>query len=182
MWWKLRVLWYRTDKAPLVAALIFSLVVGALVGAAMSVFNYRDAQAAAVHAFHAKSLECLARNVYYEARGETQAGQYAVAEVTMNRRASPRYPKTICAVVYQKNWDPLRGRWVGAFSWTEFDTLDEPVGPEWQRAVSIAEEVYYQKRAPAMPGVTHFHATYVQPEWSKELERVARIGRHVFYK
>jgi spore germination cell wall hydrolase CwlJ-like protein len=182
MWWKLRVLWYRTDKAPLIAALIFSLVVGALVGAAMSVFNYRDAQAAAVRAFHAKSLECLARNVYYEARGESMAGQYAVAEVTMNRKASPRYPKTVCAVVYQKSWDPLRGRWVGAFSWTEFDSLDEPVGPEWQRAVAIAEEVYYQKRAPAMPGVTHFHATYIQPEWSKERERVAKIGRHIFYR
>jgi spore germination cell wall hydrolase CwlJ-like protein len=182
MLWKLRVIWYRMDKAPLVAALFFALVVGVLAGAATSVFNYRDAQRAAVREFHARSLDCLARNVYYEARGESLAGQYAVAEVTMNRKASPRYPKTVCEVVYQKGWDPLRGRYVGAFSWTEFDSLDEPEGPEWQQAVEIAEQVYYQKRAPAMPGALHFHATYVQPEWSKERPRVARIGRHVFYR
>jgi spore germination cell wall hydrolase CwlJ-like protein len=182
MGWRLRSFWYRIDKAALAAALFFSLVVGGLVGAAMAALDYRDAQRAAVREFHARSLECLARNVYYEARGESLAGQYAVAEVTMNRKAAPRYPKTVCAVVYEKNWDSLRGRWVGAFSWTELDRLDEPRGPEWQRAVAVAEAVYYQKRAPAMPGVTHFHATNVQPDWSKDRQRVARIGRHVFYR
>jgi len=61
-------------------------------------------------------------------------------------------------------------------------TRDAPAGPEWRRALKIAEEVYYQRRAPALPGVLHYHATYVRPDWSKDRERVARIGRHVFYR
>ncbi|NIO43392.1 MAG: hypothetical protein GTO41_26515, partial [Burkholderiales bacterium] len=59
---------------------------------------------------HAQELNCLALNVYHEARGEPMAGQYAVAEVTMNRVASRRYPNTVCKVVFQKKWDVLRGR------------------------------------------------------------------------
>jgi spore germination cell wall hydrolase CwlJ-like protein len=169
--WKLRLVWYRIDKAALAAALFCALVVGALAAAAGAVFVQRDAQRAAVREFHARSLECLARNVYYEARGESLAGQYAVAEVTMNRKASRLYPKTVCEVVYQKS----------AFSWTD-DEVDAPAGKEWRRAVKIADEVYYQKRPPALPGVLHYHATYVQPDWSKERHRVARIGRHVFYR
>ena len=182
MLWQLRLLWYRADKAVLAFALFCGVVVGLLAFAASGVFAHRDARNARVRDFHARSLDCLARNVYYEARGESRAGQYAVAEVTMNRKASPRYPKTVCEVVYQKNWDPLRKRQVGAFSWTEFEVLDAPAGEAWQRAIKVAEDVYYQRRQSTMPGVLHFHATHIQPDWSKERQRVARIGRHVFYR
>jgi spore germination cell wall hydrolase CwlJ-like protein len=182
MLWKLRLLWYRVDKAALAFAGFFSLVVGALVLAFTGVSQSKEAKQAAAREFHARSLDCLARNVYYEARGEPSAGQYAVAEVTMNRKASPQYPKTICEVVHQKNWDPLRKRYVGAFSWTEFDALDAPAGDAWLRAVKVAEDVYYQRRQATMPGALHFHATHIQPDWSRERKRVARIGRHVFYR
>jgi spore germination cell wall hydrolase CwlJ-like protein len=182
MLWKIRLLWYRADKAALVFALFCGLVVGSLAFAASAVFTHRDVQNARVRDFHARSLDCLARNVYYEARGEPLAGQYAVAEVTMNRKASPLYPKTVCEVVYQKNWDPLRKRYVGAFSWTEFQALDAPEGEAWRRAVRVAEDVYHQRRPPTLQGVVHFHAVYIQPDWSKERQRVARIGRHVFYR
>lgn len=182
MLWKLRVLWYRTDKAALAFGCYFAFIVGSLVFAFDAVFAERDAQRARVREFHARSLECLARNVYYEARGESAVGQYAVAEVTMNRKASPLYPKTVCEVVYQRNWDPLRGRFVGAFSWTEFDVLDAPAGDAWRRALKVAEDVYYQRRPPTLEGALHFHATHIEPDWSKERERVVRIGRHVFYR
>jgi spore germination cell wall hydrolase CwlJ-like protein len=173
MLWKLRLLWYRTDKASVAFALFFALIVGALVFALTAVHAERDERSARVREFHARSLECLARNVYYEARGESSAGQYAVAEVTMNRKASQHYPKTVCEVVYQRE----------AFSWTGMGPLDEPAGDAWERAVRIAEEVYYDRRPRSLhPGVTHFHATYVQPDWSKERQRVARIGRHIFYR
>ena len=158
------------------------LIVGALVAAFMGVTSQRDAQRAHVREFHARSLDCLARNVYYEARGESIAGQYAVAEVTMNRKAARAYPKTVCEVVYQQNWDPIRGRFVGAFSWTEFDVLAPPAGEAWRRAQKVAYDVYYERHAPTLDGALHFHATYIRPEWSKERERVARIGRHVFYR
>jgi len=172
MLWKLRLFWDTADKAGLVFATYLVCVVGGLALAANLVFAERDAQAARVRDFHATSLQCLARNVYYEARGEPAAGQYAVAEVTMNRRASPFFPKTVCDVVYQKE----------AFSWTLLEDLEPPAGDAWRRAVTVAEDVYYQRRPPTMQGVTHFHATYVKPDWSTERRRVARIGRHVFYR
>lgn len=174
MLWKLRLLWYRTDKAGLAFALFFALVAGSLVFALTVVHAERDAQSVRLRDFHARSIDCLARNVYYEARGESLAGQYAVAEVTMNRKAHPRFPNTVCEVVYQKE----------AFSWTSLGPLDPPVGEPWRRAQLIAEEVYYQRRPAKMPGVHHFHATYVQPDWSKDRQRVrvSRIGKHVFYR
>jgi spore germination cell wall hydrolase CwlJ-like protein len=135
------------------------------------VFTQREAEAVAARDFHARSLECLALNVYYEARGEALAGQYAVAEVTMNRKSALGYPKTVCEVVYQK----------GAFSWTA-DKVYEPGGAEWQRALKVADDVYNRRRAPLVPGVLYYHATYVKPHWARERERVARIGRHVFYR
>lgn len=183
MLWKLRVWWYTTDKAVLAFGGFCVVVLGLLGFAASLVFGHRDAQNAKLREFHARSLECLARNVYYEARGESRAGQYAVAEVTMNRKASPHYPKTVCEVVYQKNWDPIRKRYVGAFSWTEFEALDAPAGEPWARAVKVAEDVYYQRRQSMLPaGAVHFHATYINPDWSKERPRVAKIGKHVFYR
>ena len=172
MLWKLRLLWYRTDKAVLAFSLFFGFVLGSLGFAASMVFAERDDRSARVRDFHARNIECLARNVYYEARGEPKAGQYAVAEVTMNRKASPLFPKTVCGVVYQKE----------AFSWTLLEDLEPPAGDAWRRAVVVAEDVYYQRRPPTMQGVTHFHATYVKPDWSAERQRVARIGRHVFYR
>lgn len=171
MAWKLRLFWYRLDKVALAAGVFCALIVGGLAAAASAVFDQRDAQAAAMRQFHARSLECLALNVYYEARGESLSGQYAVAEVTMNRKAAIGYPKSVCEVVYQK----------GAFSWTA-EKVYQPGGQEWQRALKVAEDVYYQRRAGRLPGVLHYHATYVRPEWSKERQRVARIGRHVFYR
>jgi len=173
MLWKLRIFWYRLDKAALAFAAFFGLVIGALAFAAGVVFMQREAEQLRQREFHARHLDCLARNVYYEARGEPSAGQYAVAEVTMNRKASRHYPKTVCEVVYQKE----------AFSWTELSMLEPPDGAAWVRAIQVAEDVYYQRRPRTLqPNVLHFHATYVRPDWSQEKQRVARIGKHVFYR
>ena len=69
----------------------------------------------------AVELQCLAENIYFEARGEPLNGQYAVAEVTINRLRSPYFPKTICGVVHDTRWDPLRRRFVAHFSWTQME-------------------------------------------------------------
>ena len=172
MLWKLRLLWYRVDKAALAFAAFFGLMVGALAFAAGAVFTSRDEQRIRVQAFHERSVECLARNIYYEARGEPAAGQFAVAEVTMNRVASPLYPRTVCDVVYQR----------AAFSWTLVGPLPGPEGDEWESARRVAEAVYYGKHIPGVEGALFYHATYVKPAWSKQRQRVARIGRHVFYR
>lgn len=127
-------------------------------------------------------LVCLALNVYHEARGEPVAGQYAVAEVTMNRVASSRYPDTVCEVVYQKNWDYIRRRYVAGFSWTEFDSIAKPQTETWQQAWDVAETVYYKRQAPTLQGVLFYHARRIRPSWARGRKPVARIGRHVFYK
>jgi N-acetylmuramoyl-L-alanine amidase len=150
----------------------FFLIVGALAYGFTTVQAQRGAAAAKVRDFHASSLDCLARNVYHEARGEPLVGQYAVAEVTMNRKGALGYPKTVCEVVYQRE----------AFSWTGMKTLDAPSGRSWKQAITIAQEVYQGRRLSEMHGATHYHATYVQPDWSYERERIGRIGRHVFYR
>ena len=169
----MRVSWYALDKGPLIFAAFAGLIVTIFGIALHMVFTHRE---------HARNLTCLALNVYFEARGESEAGQLAVAEVTMNRLASNLYPDTVCGVVYQKKWDTLRKRYVGAFSWTELETLPRPAGEEWRRARRVAEAVYYQREAPALEGVLFYHATYSKPSWAREKKRVARIGRHVFYR
>ena len=178
----LRYYWYRADKAAWLFTAFAATIVGGLVLGLQSVFTYQDARRLRERAFHNESLACLARNVYFEARGEPLAGQFAVAEVTMNRKASRLFPRTVCDVVYQQSWDPVRKRLVGAFSWTEFKKLPEPSGDEWQRAQQVAQAVYYNRYTPQLQGALYFHASYIRPEWAKEKRRVTRIGRHVFYK
>ena len=173
-WWLgVRVSWYGVDQGLLIFAVIVGLVVTMFAIGLHTVFTYRE---------HTRNLTCLALNVYFEARGETEAGQVAVAEVTMNRLASAGYPKTLCEVVYQKRWDPLRKRYVGAFSWTEFSALPPPSGKEWQRAMDVAEAVYFQREAPTLDGALFYHATYIKPRWAKGKQQIAKIGRHVFYR
>src|SRR5882672_3004751 len=113
---RLRLFWYRLDKEACAVALVFGLIIGGFAYAVQAVIGEREAALARLHANHAVNIACLARNVYFEARGEPEAGQYAVAEVTMNRKASGRYPNTVCGVVYERQ----------AFSWTAADILPEP--------------------------------------------------------
>lgn len=177
-----RFYWYRADKAAWVFALVVGVIITTLGLALKAVISHKESRLEAEREQHRQSLACLARNIYYEARGEPEQGQFAVAEVTMNRKASKRYPGTVCEVVYQKNWDPIRKRYVGAFSWTEFDELPEPDGAEWQRALKIAEAVYYRREPPALKGAMYYHANYILPSWAREKKQVARIGRHIFYR
>ena len=179
---KLRLLWYRADRE----AMVFALIVGAiLTGFAFvleATFAHRDmVRERALQAIN-RELGCLARNVYFEARGEPEAGQYAVAEVTMNRKAAARYPASVCEVVHQKNWDALRKRYVAAFSWTELGSLPPPSGEEWQRARKVAEEVYDGRRPEKLHGALYYHATRIRPSWAREKKLVSRIGNHEFYK
>lgn len=170
----LRLRWRAADKYPLILASLSAGIVGIFGLVLYSIHTTKVDQ---------RHLRCLALNVYYEARGEPEAGQYAVAKVTMNRVASRRYPATVCDVVYEQNWDSRRKRRVGAFSWTELERLPQAQGREWDRAVGIAREVYYQRHDPLqLADVLHYHADYIEPRWSRSLTPVARIGNHVFYR
>lgn len=130
----------------------------------------------------AVDLRCLAENIYFEARGEPLSGQRAVAEVTLNRVRSRFYPDTICEVVHEARWDPIRRRRVAAFSWTELRVKHEPHGPAWEEAMAAATAVYDEVHTPIVPGALFYHATYVNPYWAKTKKPVAKIGQHIFYR
>jgi N-acetylmuramoyl-L-alanine amidase len=179
---RLRRLWYRADTEAIAFVLVMGAIATGFAFALLAYFAHRDELRDKAMQARSRELTCLARNVYYEARGEPLAGQYAVAEVTMNRKASPLYPQSVCAVVNQKNWDPLRGRYVGAFSWTEFSALPEPSGADWKRAQQVAQEVYDGRREVDLQGAMYFHATYIRPSWAREKKLVARIGGLAFYR
>lgn len=180
MWSALRFRWQLVDRGDL--AFAGGLVLVAAVLAGIVRFAYAENAERRALALRAVDLSCLAQNVYYEARGEPLAGQYAVAEVTMNRVASPSFPSTVCEVVHAGRWDARRGRRIGAFSWTVLE-LPQPYGYEWRRAQAVAETVYDNSHeAPLVEGALFYHATRVTPAWATDKTRVARIGRHLFYE
>lgn len=123
--------------------------------------------------------ECLAKTIYFEARGESVAGQVAVAEVVLNRVDSRHWPNDICSVVRQGE----RQRHRCQFSFM-CDGLPERITDRESFAVAgkIAH-LMMQGRPRALTGAaTHYHAAYVRPGWSRGLTRTARIGQHVFYR
>ena len=130
----------------------------------------------------ALDLECLAENIYFEARGEPLDGQRAVAEVTLNRTRSPYFPHTICAVVHETQWDPLRRRLVAHFSWTELSALSEPTGSAWKQAMTVASAAYDDTYTQVVPGALFYHATSIRPDWARTKTAVATIGNHIFYR
>jgi spore germination cell wall hydrolase CwlJ-like protein len=130
----------------------------------------------------ADDLQCLAENIYFEARGEPLEGQYAVAEVTLNRTQTRNFPHTICAVVHETRWDPSRRRHVADFSWTELGVRSPEDGPAWKQAMAVANAVYDDLHPPLVPGALYYHASSVRPEWSRNRHAVATIGNHIFYR
>jgi spore germination cell wall hydrolase CwlJ-like protein len=129
----------------------------------------------------ATDLECLAENIYFEARGEPLDGQYAVAEVTLNRTRADHFPHTVCGVVHETRWNPSRRRFVADFSWTELGALSPQDGPDWKQAMAVASAAYEDQHEPLVPGALFYHATSVHPAWSRTRKAVATIGKHIFY-
>ena len=127
----------------------------------------------------ARALDCLTEAVYFEARGETQRGQAAVAQVVMNRLANPNFPKTVCGVVFQ-----------GAathgcqFSFACDGSMRHGLEADaWDKARKVAERALSGVALAAGIGnATHFHAVGVQPMWGAQMLRVAQVGLHVFYR
>ena len=116
---------------------------------------------------------CLAKAVYFEARGESLEGQLAVAEVVLNRAASGRYPTTLCGVVTQHAQFSFirRGRFPAVRMSNDC----------WRKALAIAD-IARNKLANEVPSnVLWYHANYVAPAWGRWHVRVAQIGAHIFY-
>ena len=120
---------------------------------------------------------CLAEALYFEARGESVAGQFAVAEVILNRRDMEGYPDTVCGVVRQG------GRKGCQFSFV-CDGRSNRIGERdaFARAGKIARLMLDGAPRELTEGATHFHTVSVRPSWSRGFAQTARIGTHLFYR
>ena len=150
-----------------------------------------------------RQAHCLALNVYYEARGSNLADMYAVSDVVLNRVRDSRYPNTICEVVYQgptreswktkqdpnlpdeeRQYNPIRN--MCQFSWYCDGKNDIPKDETgWATAQMVAGSILFaNKHRGLTEGATHYHATYVRPNWRNDrgMQHVGRIGSHIFYR
>lgn len=153
-----------------------------------------------------REVQCLARNIFYESASEPEEGKVAVGIVTLNRTADPRFPSDVCGVVRQKTVftrtkivvKEVQG-FLGPKKIQETKTVSTPVcqfswnchavkkpredDPRWIQSQAIARELAdggYEHYRVKYADAKHFHATYVKPGW--KLERVSRVGNHIFYK
>lgn len=131
-------------------------------------------------------LDCLAKNVYFEARNQSKAGMVAVSHVVLNRVESARYPNNICDVVTQakkRNGKLIRHKC--QFSWYCDGLSDYPLDKKsWKRSVEVARDslVLYNSGFDATDGAMYYHTKAVSPHWSKVFERVSVIDDHIFYR
>ncbi len=127
----------------------------------------------------ASERKCLAQAIYFEARSEPRIGQVAVADVVLNRVASPLYPNTICGVVYQGS----ERRTGCQFSFTCDGSMDIRLNKrKWEASQQLAGAVLAGLRAPVSRNATHYHANYVNPYWAPRMTPTATIGTHKFYR
>ena len=124
--------------------------------------------------------KCLAEALYFEARGETIKGQFAVAEVIMNRVKSGRFPNSVCGVINQGTGKKYQCQ----FTYT-CDGIPERIHEPraWERVGKVARAIL-DGRAPMnlTDGATHYHTTAVRPRWSRTYTKTASIGVHLFYR
>jgi hypothetical protein len=128
----------------------------------------------------AKAERCLSDAIYFEARDQPYIGQVAVAQVVINRVFSGVYPRDVCGVIYQNAHRHLACQFTFACDGKR-KTINE--FGSWARARRIARETLDgQLYVPAVATSTHYHATYVHPNWVHEMHRFAREGIHLFYR
>lgn len=126
-----------------------------------------------------RALRCLTQGIYYEAALEPTEGQEAVAQVILNRVRDPNYANSICGVVFEG-----AERTTGCqFSFTCDGALAQPpVSWAWNRARVVAERALAGHVSARVGTATHYHADYVHPWWAPTLNKLTRIGAHIFYR
>jgi len=124
-------------------------------------------------------FNCLAEALYFEARSESMQGQFAVAEVILNRVDSRYFPNTICGVVEQGS----HRRHKCQFSYNcdgRPERITEPRA--YEKSIEVAKAALSGHAPNFTDGATHYHTNYVQPSWSRKLTKTTQIGLHIFYR
>jgi N-acetylmuramoyl-L-alanine amidase len=131
-----------------------------------------------------EDIICLAQNIYFEARNQSDLGKEAVAEVVFNRVKDERYPNTICSVVKQAQQS--FGRIIinkCQFSWYCDGRSDYPKDAKsWTASIRIAQHMINNGTRELTQGSTHYHSVTVSPYWKESLNKIVQIDDHIFYK
>jgi Cell Wall Hydrolase len=126
-----------------------------------------------------RSLECLTQAIYYEARGESEDGQRAVAQVVLNRVRHPAFPNSVCGVVYQGSTRSSGCQ----FSFTCTGVMGPINDPNaWDRARRIAAAALGGSVYRPVGLATNYHTTAIRPYWAPGLVRQITLGAHIFYR
>lgn len=152
-------------KKSTMSNIVNGIMVGGLAVACSAMYSHSQA---------APEISCLADNVYFESSNQSEVGQIAVANVTMNRMYSKHFPNTICDVVWEDK----------QFSWTHDGKSDIPSdAAKYASIYNLAELVYNGVIPDLTEGSTFYHADYVDPYWASTMdEKVTTIDNHIFYK
>ena len=127
-----------------------------------------------------KAEKCLAQAIYFEARDEPLRGQIAVAQVVLNRVFSPYYPDSVCGVVFQNAHRFLSCQFTFACDGKSKAIRERGA---WARAQRIAKQALDSSVwLPDVAKSTHYHATYVRPNWIREMKKMVKHGQHIFYR
>ena len=134
---------------------------------------------------HGDERECLAENIYFEARNQGFAGWVAVAQVTLNRVKDTRFPNTICEVVKQgltyESGFPIRDKC--QFSWYCDGRPDTILNLEiYGKILDLVDYLIPNGYFDITDGATHYHADYVRPDWAKTKTKTIEIEDHIFYR
>lgn len=125
-----------------------------------------------------KQLSCLAKNIYFEAGKEPFEGKVAVAQVTMNRVNSGKFPSDVCDVVFQKT--KIYDKFVCQFTWSCERGPVIKSNKDFVESQEVAKKVLLENfRLPSLHGAMYYHADYVNPNWN--LPKITKIGHHIFY-
>ncbi len=125
--------------------------------------------------------QCLSEALYFEARGESVKGQFAVAEVILNRVDSPSYPDSVCGVI--KQGTKSGRKYACQFSYNcdgQPETINEKSA--FRRVGKVARLMLEGAPRNLTEGATHYHTTAVSPRWARKVPMTAQIGVHRFYK
>ena len=123
--------------------------------------------------YNKNDVECLARNIYYEAGVEDITGKIAVGNITVNRVKTRYWGTHICDVVYSKD----------QFSWTKEKKKAWVAlkGRAWADSKAAADAVLNGLKVKQLDSALYYHADYVKPAWRDNSKKVAKIGKHIFY-
>ena len=169
-------------------ALVFSLAVLVIPSEAgntasviiVEVANHKGAERA--RRLDKDELDCMASNIYFEAATQSRIGKIAVAQVTMNRVNSKKFPNSVCGVVFQGPHNPKNPK-ACQFSWY-CDGKPDVIRNKrtWRECIYVAKYVMLGGVPDITLSSTHYHAKYVNPWWAKKMRMTIAVEDHIFYR